>query len=303
MTLTSADLANIRSNFTSTKSLPDPTSIVSSVTSGLTSKINDPIGSVLMTTLSSINSLSATISAKLDELQKNIIESVDSTSSVKLINNKIVVVVQPEDASKLPMYQATIQSKVDSARSALNKLNVVATSLNIVSQTASTLKTAMDVQEALLTVGNPVARATMTLLKKALKILNYKDVLNSYVSILSTQVANTNKIVRDLTIKLDNISVEFTIGKDLNSGVVTSKDEAKSIIRNTSLSKDGSNIPQDYTSNSGRNYILTVEPYGTSEIIARGRDKVSGLLVSETAPSFISSPDQLLEELKTILNQ
>jgi hypothetical protein len=62
------------------------------------------------------------------------------------------------------------------------------------------------------------------------------------------------------------------------------------------------NISEEYSDFSENKYLLKVEKYDESRIIARAYDKDSGAIKQQTSPSFFYSPQELLEELKTILN-
>lgn len=300
MAISPEDLPGIQSNLPSLKSA---NSVLSSVNSSVSSRIKDPIGSALTSTLSSINSLSATVADKVDKLEQDLTKSVDNTGKVKLSGNTIVVTLEPEDAAKLPQYQAKIQGSIDSINNTINKLKVVTSTLSVISNTAKTLKVAMDVQEAALTVGNPVAAATMALLKKAIKILFYRDVLEEYNTIIASQMSSSQKSLNKLSERFASLSVQFVVDSNRNKGETTTTQQAETKIQQGSLIKDQGNEPQYYTNDNNKSYILNVETYSTRELIGKARDKYSGLLVAETSPSFISTPDQLIEELKAILNK
>jgi len=57
-----------------------------------------------------------------------------------------------------------------------------------------------------------------------------------------------------------------------------------------------------YTGSNGKVYILIVDQYGSKQLIGKAIDKISGILAVQTAPSYIKTPDQLMDELKSILN-
>lgn len=300
MPISSADISGIQSSIGSLSSLSVSKDLASSASSALTSALGDPVGAVLAKTLSSINSLSYNVSEKIDLLKENIIKSADNTGKVKLVNNVIIITVEPEDINKGKQYQERIQKDIDRLNKTVNQIKTLVSTLHVITQTVSVLKTAMAVQEALLTLGNPVATATISLLKKALKIFSYKDALGEYAKILSNQVSAQESLLSDIVAKFSSLSVQFVINTNNNNGIIKTPIQAAADIRDSLLSTSQS---QDFTSDSGRMYTLTIETYGTRELIGRAKDKFSQLLVSETSPSFISTPDQLLQELKTILNQ
>lgn len=302
MPISASDLPGMQSNLSQLSSLKDTSSVLSSATSSITSAVKDPIGAVLAKTMSSINSLIASVSSKITKLEEDIVKSASNSGKVKLVNNVIVVTLEPADASKLPAMQARIQSKVDSLNGVVNKLKVVTATLHTISTSAKILKTAMDAQETLLTLGNPAAKVTLVLIKKSIKILFYKDVLNEYSNILQGQIASTEKSLKGILDKFTGLSVQFIVDSDAMKGVTTTPDQAHSMLRDQSLSVGVGSAPVEFTSDDGRKFLLAVETYGSREIIARARDKFSNLLVAETSPSFISTPDQLIQELQEILN-
>ena len=302
MSISNYDLPGLQSNFTSLSSLKDTPSIISSATSAVTPKITDPVGAVLISTMASINSLSTSIYSKMDTLEADLIKSVGNTGKVVINGNKIFVTTDPADASKVSQFQSKLQGDINSINSVISKLQLVTTSLSIVSETAAVLKAAMDVQEILLTVGNPVAKATMTLIKSALKILFYKDVLSEYVNIISSQSAAAQQSLNDIISRFSGLSIQFNTNSALSSGNILTPDQAQTSIVDSSLSASKSTYPQTYVNSAGKSYTLSVESYNSKEIVGRARDSFSGLLVAETTPSFISTPDQLVAELKTILN-
>jgi hypothetical protein len=297
MSISTSDIAGIQ------EALKSPSSTLATAASGVLPGVKDPIGAVLSKTMTSINSLSASISTKLTKLEEDIVKSLDKTGKVKLVNGVIIVTIEPADAAKLPQYQAKIQGDINKLNNTVNKLKVVTATLKTVSDTAKLLQKAVEAQEIMLTIGNPVAKATMILIKKAIQILFYQDVLKEYVNIVSTQVANTEQALSEVLTKFSRLSVQFVVNSDANKGVVTSPEQAQTTLSNRGLGSNDGSKQQEFTNDDGRQFILGVEPYGTRELIGRARDKYSNLLVAETTPSFYSTPEQLLEELKTILNQ
>lgn len=289
MNLTTSNLENIKSTLSSTNS---PS--VSNVISG----IKDPIGVALSSSLSTIDKLTVNINDKIDKLQQDIVKAADNTGKVSLVNNVLVVIVSPENTAKIPQYQAQIQSKIDNLNSIVHKLRVVTNSLKVIKNTAVTLKTALDVQEVLLTVGNPVAKATVILLKKAIKILFYKDVLDEYSNILVNKVSSTEQSIQSILSKLSSLSVRFEASGTKGLVNTTTVDGEN----NQLLSKNSSSSPEEFVDLGGRSFILNVESFGEKGLIGRAKDKYSSLLVTETSPSFTSTLEQLIEELKIILN-
>jgi hypothetical protein len=287
-------------------SLQDIKSTLSTSVTGvgdIMSSVKDPVGIALSKTLSTVNKLVVEVESKISKLQEDVILMADSTGKVSLVNNVLTVTISPDDVAKIPQYEAKLQSSVNRLTRTTHSLKLASDSLKVLSTTAQTLKAALDVQEVLLTVGNPAAAATMTLIKKAIKILSYKDVLGEYVKILASQTAATEASISKITSNLSTLSVQFKVQTEAMKGNSMTASEAINQIATDKVSDQTELNLQNYADELGREFVLVVEPYKGSGLIGRARDKYSNLLVAETSPSFIYSKSQLLEELKLILNR
>ena len=58
----------------------------------------------------------------------------------------------------------------------------------------------------------------------------------------------------------------------------------------------------EYTDFNGKQYILKIENFDDRRIIGRAYESFSGLIAAQTAPSLISTADELKEELILIIN-
>ena len=293
--------ASISSISNSLKSGLTPEGLAGAISSGVGASIKDPIGASIAKALSSINKISAAAEAKITSLQEDIIKSTNNTGKVKLVGKRIIVTIEPKDAAKAAAYQAKIQGDINKINSLITKLSTVLNTLSIISKTADILKTVLDAQEVLLSF-NPVSKATMTLFKKAIKILFYKDVLSEYTNILSRELASNMVVFNNLLEKFKGLSVEFKINSANNKGSTLTPQEAAAQIIHDKLGAGVLGNTENYTTFDGKTYSLVVEKYGDKELIGRAKDTFSGMLVTETAPSFSASPADLLEELKNILN-
>jgi hypothetical protein len=263
----------------------------------------DHIGMAVSKSLSSINNITSVITKRIKLLEEDIVKSADNTGKVKLVGSTIVVTLEPKDAAKAPIYQAKIQNSISSATGSVNKFKTLLGTLGVITKTAQTLKTVLDVQQALL-MTNPVSAATFKVLQQGIKIISYKDILNDYVRILGDQVNVNSQVLAQMTDALSKLNVQFVIGDATNQGQSMTNQEALSAIAATNLQDSGLNTGDtntDYTDSKGRQLTLKVETYSTGELIARARDKFSGSIIIETAPSYIETPEQLLEELKSII--
>lgn len=304
--LTDASVQGVRSTLSSVTTQVTPQSMLNNINQGVGAAVSDPVGFAVKKSLSSINKISSTITSRIKMLEEDIIKSADNTGKVKLVGSTIVVTLEPKDAAKLPIYQAKIQKSINDVMGGVTKFKTVLNTLKIITQTAQTLKTVLDVQEALLML-NPVSAATFKVMKTGMKILFYKDVLKDYVRILADQVTTNSQVLDEMVNSISKLNVKFEIGNATNQGDSITNQQALSNIASTNLQDSGlntgdSNLREEYTDSNGRVLILQVETYSTGELIARARDKFSGGIVVETAPSYIEKPEQLLTELKSIIN-
>jgi hypothetical protein len=138
--------------------------------------------------------------------------------------------------------------------------------------------------------------------KKAIKILFYKDVLTEYTNILSREVRANTTVINNLLNKFKGLSVEFKVNSANDAGTDLTPAEAEGAIIQDKLGLNNPQVAETYETFNGKSYNLSVEKYGDRELIGRAKDSFSGMLITETAPSFTALPEQLFEELKTILN-
>jgi len=301
--LTDSHVQGISSTLSSVTTQVSPSSLLSNVKQGVNLSMPDHIGMAVSKSLSSINNITSVITKRIKLLEEDIVKSADNTGKVKLVGSTIVVTLEPKDAAKAPIYQAKIQNSISSATGSVNKFKTLLGTLGVITKTAQTLKTVLDVQQALL-MTNPVSAATFKVLQQGIKIISYKDILNDYVRILGDQVNVNSQVLAQMTDALSKLNVQFVIGDATNQGQSMTNQEALSAIAATNLQDSGLNTGDtntDYTDSKGRQLTLKVETYSTGELIARARDKFSGSIIIETAPSYIETPEQLLEELKSII--
>ena len=302
--LTDSHVQGIGATLASVTTQVSPASLLSNVKQSVTLSMPDPVGIAVSKSLSAINSITAVITSRVKLLEQDIVKSVDNTGKVKLVGNTIVITLEPKDAALLPIYQEKIQKSISSVMGSIMKFSALIATLNTITKTAQTLKTLLDVQQALL-MTNPISAATFKVLQQGIKIISYRDILNDYVRILGEQVSINGQVLNQMVDSLSKLNVQFVVGNATNQGQSITNQQALASIASTNLQDSGLNTGDsniDYTDSNGRQLILKVETYSTGELIARARDKFSGSIVVETAPSYIETPDQLLAELKSIIN-
>lgn len=300
MPVSTSDIQSISQQLNANSLVNDPGAISGAIDSFSTS-IKDPIGASLSKALVSLNGLSNMATSKIDELQSNIVSSNNNYGSVKLVGSNLIISVEEKDTKKATEYKNKIENNIASVNSAINKMTVINNSLSVIGSTIKVVKTALDVQEAVLSI-NPISKATLTVFKKAIKILFYKDVLAEYGNILNKEVQSNRLVINNLKNKFKDLRVELNVIDQKNQGKFITTEDAENMIPQQQLDVDTSySGAQDYFDGTNT-YRLSVEKYGSKQLVGKAYEVVSGLLYAETSPSFISTPSDLIEEIKSILS-
>lgn len=289
-----------------TNSIRSRTDAASNVVNSLedaAATVQDPISASLRRILFKINNLTSNVEQKINALADDTVKSLDNRGRVELIDSSIVITVTPGDVRRAEVLQQNVKKKIDSINNTLRLLTSSLTVLNTVSNTVRTIQIALQIQEVLLTV-NPVSKATFTVFKKAIKLLFLKDAMKEYANILSRELSSNKQVLDRLVNRFRGLNVQIRILDESNKGNRINEAAAESLMADSLLSEqaDVTNLSQEYINISGKEYILVVEKYNDNQLIARAKDKISGLLVTQTAPSFFSTGEQLIEELKNILD-
>ena len=275
---------------------------MTNITDSVSSSIQNPIAGKLNKILSKINIATANIESKIDKLIENIAVSSNNKSKVELINNTIVITVRPEDAALLTIQKAKIQSNINSITGTLNVLKTSIGTLSTINDTVKILKKVLDVQEALMSV-NPVTKASFEVFKKAIKIVFLKDMLVQYSKVVDAQLSSNKKVLNDLISKFDKLRIDVKVSDETNNGNVISTEQAQELITDELLLNVGdSSITEDFYNDNGVLYLLKIEKIDHRHLIGRAYLKETNQLAQQTAPSMFSTAQNLLDELKSILN-
>jgi hypothetical protein len=138
--------------------------------------------------------------------------------------------------------------------------------------------------------------------KQGVKIVFLKEMINQYVKILGRQLVQNNQVLDRLINKFKDIEVSVKIQDESDKGNYVNYDIAEQLLADDALGKNVEQVTQDFTDNKFLQYTIRVEKYDKKQLIARAREKSSGMIKAQTAPSYFSTPEELIEELKTILN-
>ena len=126
---------------------------------------------------------------------------------------------------------------------------------------------------------------------KILKMQKLKDDIDIYKLMITAILMFVNiftMALNKLKVKLDKLKFILNTLDDQSSGAIT----------NATTSTPTTN---EYTNSAGKSYILTLVTYPDRSKQYHALDAFSKMKVTQTAPSLIKTPEQLLEEIKQIL--
>ena len=274
---------------------------VNDAINAISGAVSDPFGSAIQATLNKVNSLTVNIEKKVDQLVKEVVEKTDSKGRVSLQGNNLVITVRREDLAKAQELQKRVQDKIKSINKTITILNTVVNSLIAIQTAITVYKALLDAQELSLTL-NPVTGPIFLVVKQGVKLIFLKEIINQYVKILGRQLLQNKQILNRLLTKFRSIQVSIKVQDEADKGNYVSTDIAEQLLADDMLGDGITSDTQDFTDNKFNEYILKVEKYDKKQLIARAYEKLSGMIKAQTAPSYFATPEELMEEIKTILN-
>lgn len=277
-----------------------PDSVNNAITA-ISGAVSDPFGSAIQLTLNKVNSLTVNIEKKIDQLVKEVVEKTDSKGRISLQGSNLVITVRREDLAKAQELQKRVQDKIKSINSTITILNTVINSLLAIQTAITVYKALLDAQELSLTL-NPVTGPIFQVVKQGVKLIFLKEIVNQYVKILGRQLLQNKQILNRLIEKFRSIQVSIKIQDEADKGKYVNTNIAEQLLADDMLGDGITSDSQDFTDNKFNVYILKVEKYDNKQLIARAYEKLSGMIKAQTAPSYFAKPEELMEEIKTILN-
>jgi rRNA processing protein Gar1 len=283
--------------------IQDAQSKVTGIVDDVSGAIQDPFGTVVKKTLNKINSLVLNVEKKVDQLIKDTVKKVDSKGRVNLEGNNLVITVTRADLQKAAEIKANVENKITSIQNTLNVLRTTINSLSTVTQAINTYKRILDIQEIIL-AANPVSGPIFLVLKKGIKLVFLKEILKEYLKVVSVELAQNKQVVTRLIERFRGLQVSIKIQDEADKGNFISTNTAEEMLADELFGEpEVTQESESFTDQNFNNYILKVEKYDSKQLIARAFDKESGMIKAQTAPSYFSTSKDLLEEIKTILNQ
>jgi len=282
---------------------PDP---LQDLQQNVTTAVKDPFGSVITKVVTKIGQLSVILEGKINDLTKKIIESADATGKVSLQGDTIVIIVSRENVQQAEQIKKDIDVKIKSVQALLNTLQVTLSTLQTVQTGIDVLRVALSIQEVALS-SNPVSGPVFQVLKQGIKLIFLKDIIKEYSVILKRQLKKSNKDVARLSSRFRNLQISIKIQEEKEKGSIISNDEAERLLAQQLLDtgsdqEELSSTTENYLSPKNVEYLLKVEKYQEKQLIGVAYEKESGMIKQQTSPSFFSTPEELLSELKSILN-
>lgn len=268
---------------------------------GVAGLVSDPFATAIQKIMAKINDLVPMIESKIDKLEQDLVKKVDNKGRVTLQGHTIVITVTRPEYEQAVALEKKIRDTIQTIKQTILLLRNLIAALAAIVTAIQVFKAVIQLQELALS-SNPASKIIYEVLKKAIVIIFFKEILNAYMKIMNDLLALNKQLLDRLSTRFNNIRVSIKISDESNKGKYLNENEALSALADDLLGQDITSYTQEYTANNNGQYILQVEKYGSKELIARAYDKFSGLVAAETAPSYITSPDDLLNELKTILN-
>lgn len=272
----------------------------------VSSAVKDPFGSIIIRVVSKIGQLSVVVEGKINDLTKKIIESSDATGKVSLQGETIVITVSRENAQQAEELKKDIDTKIKSIQTLLNTLQITLTTLQTVQTGIDILRTALSIQEIALS-SNPASGPIFQVLKQGIKPIFLKDIVKEYSSILKKELKNSGKKINVLSSRFRNLQISIKVEEEKSKGSIISNSEAENLLAqqllDTGTNQEGiTSTTEEYLSPKNVQYLLKVEKYQEKQLIAVAYEKESGMIKQQTSPSFFATPEELLSELKSILN-
>jgi len=276
---------------------------VAGIVDDINGAIQDPFGFVITKTLNKINSLILNVEKKVDKLIKDSIKKVDSKGRVSLEGNNLIITVTRADFETAMQIKTAVETNIALIKNTLTTLRTTISSLSTIKDSIQAYKNILDVQELLLSL-NPVSGPIFTVLKKGIKIIFLKEILAEYLKVIGRELAQNKEVVTRLIERFRNLQVSIKIQDEANKGNFIDENTAEEILADELFGVPGEKVDsEDFTDQNLNQYILKVEKYDSKQIIGRAYDKSSGMIKAQTAPSYFSTSEQLLDEIKAILNQ
>jgi rRNA processing protein Gar1 len=283
--------------------IQDAQAKVTGIVDDVSGAIQDPFGTVVKKTLNKINSLVLNVEKKVDQLIKDTVKKVDSKGRVNLEGNNLIITVTREDLQKATEIKVNVENKITSIQNTLNILRTTINSLSTVTQAINTYKRILDIQEILL-AANPVSGPIFLVLKKGIKLVFLKEILKEYLKVVSVELAQNKQVVTRLIERFRTLQVSIKIQDEADKGNFITTDTAEELLADELFGEpEVAQESESFTDQNFNKYILKVEKYDSKQLIARAFDEGSGMIKAQTAPSYFSTSKDLLEEIKTILNQ
>lgn len=199
----------------------------------------------------------------------------------------------------------SLQKIVDILNKTLKIINTVLTALNAfltaqkVALNAQLVAAGTDLA-ASPSPNKPVAGPVLATLQAQLQTINdiqdkIKDV-KSIITVIIAMLQVANSFLSKTRVKLNQISFNI-ISNPSNYNEV--KKQLETTVNET---KTAFTLEESIVGSNGLKYVISIVPLKDGFNKAIAKDALSGLLITQTAPSIVKTPLELIEELKQILS-
>ena len=190
-----------------------------------------------------------------------------------------------------------------SIQTTLSTLRTTVNSLSTVTEAINTYKRILDIQEIVL-AANPVSGPIFLVLKKGIKLVFLKEILKEYSKVIGSELAQNKEVVTRLVERFRSLQVSIKIQDEADKGKYIDSNVAEEMLADELFGVPGvTEDSEEFIDQNFNKYTLKVEKYDGKQLIARAYDIESGMIKAQTAPSYFSTPEELMEEIKSILNQ
>jgi len=288
--------------------LINPKKSIEGIKDTVSSAVKDPFGAAIKNVLFRVNSLFVIIESKIDGLVTDILKKADSKGRVSLQGNNLVITATQENINDAIKIKTKVELKINSIRNTIVILNNLINTLIAIKTAIEVYKALLDVQETLL-IANPATGPIFKVFKQSIKIVFTKQVVGEYLKVLEKTLLSNKRSLFKLSERFRALQVSVKIENESTKGNFIDQDAAEILLaqdllnyRNIDPDQNLDTDSQQFIDNNFNTYILKVEKYDEKQLIGRAYDEFSGLIKAQTAPSYFSTPDQLFEEIKAIIN-
>lgn len=289
------------------KNINDPNSFLSSQSDIDSTQAVSSLAGVILPLLTKFINAEKSANAVIDKLINDTKKKLKDKGRIEIVNGTITFV--PKDNGNYQVFKNNFDRKVKTLKTTVgvlkNTIDTLTTLLKTIRIALAAFKIQLALKKKKLQIEAVAANANLQIPQTSYPaaaqwvidkqfsddvLKKLEDKINQYILIINyiTSILQIfKKLVDSIKVKIDTLS--FTIGNlpIPDAGLLQTLNETPS---------DESTMEESYN-----NYIIRIVTLPNGAIQAVAYDKFSMMKITQTAPSKIKLPDQLLEEIKLIL--